>query len=94
MKTMKEMERSLGLFPVVAISLSAMLGNGIFILPGLAAEITGPTVWLAYLLAALCALPAAASKSEMATAMPTSGGAFIYLDRSFGPFVEIGRAHV
>ncbi len=85
---MKEMERSLGLYSVVAISLSAMLGNGIFILPGLAAGITGGnSVWLAYLLAALSALPAAAAKAEMATAMPTSGGAFIYLDRSFGPLV-------
>lgn len=84
---MKEMERSLGVVAVVAISLSAMLGNGIFVLPGLAAELTGPSVWLAYVFAGLLAIPAAASKSELATAMPTSGGEFIYMDRGFGPWV-------
>lgn len=84
---MKEMERSLGLFPVVAISLSAMLGIGVFVVPGLAAEWTGPTVWLAFLLAALATIPGAAAKSELAAAMPTSGGIFVYLDRAFGPWV-------
>ena len=81
------MERSLGVTSVVAIALSAMLGTGIFVLPGLAAEMTGSSVWLAFLLAAVCSFPAAAAKAEMATAMPTSGGAFVFLDRSFGPWV-------
>ena len=84
---MKGLERSLGIVPVVAISMSAMLGSGVFILPGLVFAITGPLSWLAYLLAALCVFPAAASKSELATAMPTSGGTFVYVDRIFGPLV-------
>ncbi len=82
---MKTLERRLGLGAVVAISISAMLGSGIFVLPGMAAAKTGTMVWLAYLVAGLCALPAALSKSELATAMPTSGGTYVYLERSFGP---------
>ena len=82
---MKSLERSIGLSAVVAISISAMLGSGIFVLPGLAAAKTGPTVWLAYLAAGLGVLPAALSKSELATAMPTSGGTYVYLERAFGP---------
>lgn len=62
-----------------------MLGSGIFVLPGLAAAKTGSSVWLAYLLAAVCILPAALSKSELATAMPTSGGTYVYIERAFGP---------
>ncbi len=62
-----------------------MLGSGIFVLPGLAAAKTGPMVWLAYLVAGLTVLPAALSQSELATAMPTSGGTYIYLERTFGP---------
>lgn len=80
---MKELERSLGPLSVVAISMSAM--PGIFLLPGLAAAQTGPSVWLAYLLAGLAMFPAATCKAELATAMPTSGGAYVYLDRLFGP---------
>ena len=82
---MKKLERSIGLTAVVAISLSAMLGSGIFVLPGLAAAKTGPSIWLAYLLAGLCVLPAALSKAELATAMPASGGTYVYIVRTFGP---------
>lgn len=84
---MKKLERRLGLSAVVAISISAMLGSGIFVLPGIAASTTGPAVPLAFLLAALSVLPAALSKSELATAMPTSGGTYVYLERTFGPLV-------
>ena len=82
---MKELERSLGAVSVIAISMSSMLGSGIFVLPGLAAAKTGPSVWLAYVLAGLCVFPAAACKAELATAMPTSGGTYVYIDRIFGP---------
>ena len=82
---MKTLERSLGLWAVFAISTSAMIGSGIFVLPGLAVAQTGPSAWLAYLLAGLTVLPAALSKSELATAMPESGGTYVYVDRAFGP---------
>ena len=62
-----------------------MLGSGIFVLPGIAAAKTGSSIWLAYLLAAICILPAALSKSELATAMPSSGGTYLYIERAFGP---------
>ncbi|MGB5499586.1 MAG: amino acid permease [Maribacter sp.] len=82
---MKKLERSLSLTSVIAISIGGMLGSGIFVLPGLAAAKTGSSVWLAYLLAAVCILPAALSKSELATAMPSSGGTYVYIERAFGP---------
>ena len=82
---MKKLERSLSLSYVIAISIGGMLGSGIFVLPGLASNITGPSVWLAYLLGAVCVLPAALSKSELATAMPSSGGTYVYIERAFGP---------
>ena len=82
---MKKLERSLSLPYVIAISVGGMLGSGIFVLPGFAASLTGSSVWLAYLIAALCILPAALSKSELATAMPASGGTYVYIERAFGP---------
>ncbi len=84
---MKKLERSLSLTSVIAISIGGMLGSGIFVLPGLAAAKTGSSVWLAYLLAAVCILPAALSKSELATAMPSSGGTYVYIERAFGPLL-------
>ena len=40
---------------------------------------------LAYALAGLALVPAMLSKVELATAMPRSGGAYYFLDRSLGP---------
>jgi amino acid transporter len=70
---------------VLAISVAGMLGSGIFVLPGIAAAKTGSSIWLAYLIAAICILPAALSKSELATAMPKSGGSYVYIERALGP---------
>jgi len=84
---MKELERDLGLPSVLAISVGAMIGSGIFILPALALKIAGPAVILAYLLAGLLVVPAALSKSEMATAMPEAGGTYIYIERGMGPLL-------
>ena len=82
---MKELERDLGLGAVLAISVGAMIGSGIFILPALALKMAGPAVILAYLLAGLLVVPAALSKSEMATAMPEAGGTYLYIERGMGP---------
>ena len=90
-KVSDTLERKLGLFSVVIISLSAMLGSGLFVLPALAMlEMGGDTVpvggiWIAYLLAAIVVLPGAISKAELATAMPSSGGSYVYVERTFGP---------
>jgi len=82
---LKKLERTLSLTTAIAISIGGMLGSGIFVLPGLAAAKTGSSVWLAYLLAAVCILPAALSKSELASSMPKSGGTYVYIERAFGP---------
>jgi amino acid transporter len=80
-------KRELGLFSVVAISLGAMIGSGIFVLPGLAAKIAGPAAPLAYFVAGLIVIPAAFAKSEMATAMPEAGGTYVFVDKGMGPLM-------
>jgi amino acid transporter len=64
-----------------------MIGSGIFVLPGLAFKIAGPSVILAFFLAGIVVLPAALSQSEMATAMPEAGGTYLYIDRAMGPLM-------
>lgn len=81
------LEAKLGLYGVFAVSVGAMIGSGIFVLPGLATKLAGPAVVLAYFLAGLVVFPAALSKSEMATAMPESGGTYLYIDRAMGPLM-------
>ena len=42
---------------------------------------------MAYVVAGLVVLPAVFSKAEMATAMPSAGGTYLYIDRAMGPML-------
>lgn len=84
---MQSLERRLGLFSVTTISISSMLASGLFVVPGIGFETTGSSLFLAYIVAAIAILPAAMSKAELATAMPTSGGTYVFIERSFGPLI-------
>jgi amino acid transporter/mannitol/fructose-specific phosphotransferase system IIA component (Ntr-type) len=81
------LRKQLALVDIFVISAGAMISSGFFLLPGLAAAQTGPSVVLAYLLAGLLIIPAMLSQAELATAMPRAGGAYYYLDRTLGPLV-------
>ncbi|MEL6269854.1 MAG: amino acid permease [Chloroflexota bacterium] len=81
------LKKELGLFDVYAICTGAMFSSGFFLLPGLAAAQTGPSVALAYLLAGILMLPAMFSMAELSTAMPRAGGDYYFLDRAMGPLV-------
>ncbi|HSM04211.1 MAG TPA: amino acid permease [Longimicrobiales bacterium] len=83
----ERLPKELGLFDVYAISTGAMFSSGFFLLPGLAAAQTGPSVPLAYFVAGIFIIPAMLSVAELATAMPRAGGAYYFLDRSLGPLV-------
>ena len=80
-------KRSLTLVGVIIVTVAASIGSGLFVLPSFAAAVMGPGIWLAFLLAGLVFLPGTLSKSELASAMPDNGGAYVYLERSFGPLI-------
>ena len=84
---MTGLQRNLGLSAVFTVSLGAMIGSGIFVLPGLATKLTGPAAAFAYFLAGVIVIPAGLSQSEMATAMPRAGGAYLFIDRAMGPLM-------
>ncbi|MHC4830022.1 MAG: amino acid permease [Planctomycetota bacterium] len=79
-----QLGRKLGLGDVFAIASGAML-SGFFLLPGIAAGMTGNSVVLAYLLSSVMIVPAMLSVAELSTAMPKSGGAYYFIDRALGP---------
>ena len=83
-------KKDLRLFGVFAIATGTTLSAGVFLLPGLAYQLSGPAVLLAYLIAAIMVIPPMLCKVELATAMPKAGGAYFFLDRSLGPLAGTG----
>ncbi len=82
-----KLQKELGLLDVLAISTGAMFSSGFFLLPGIASQQTGPSVFLAYLIAGFLIMPAMFSMAEISTALPRSGGTYFFLDRSLGPLM-------
>ena len=82
-----QIKRSLSLIGVIIVTVAASIGAGLFVLPSFAVAIMGPGIWLAFLIAGIVSLPGALSKSELSSAMPVNGGAYVYVERSFGPLV-------
>ena len=83
----QSLPRKVGALGVFAISSGAMISSGIFVLPGVAFERSGPAMILAYGLAGFVALIGTFSVVELATAMPRAGGDYFFVTRSLGPLV-------
>ena len=79
-----ELERTIGLAGGLAIGVGTMIGAGIFVFPGLAAGNAGPAAMLSFAIGGVVALLVALPASELATAMPRSGGGYYFISRSMG----------
>ncbi len=79
------LKKELGLLDVFSIAAGAMISSGLFVLPGIAFSMTGPAVILSYFLAGIFMIPSIFAQAELATAMPKSGGAYFFIERSLGP---------
>ena len=80
----EKLKRELKFIDVFSIASGAMISSGLFVLPSLAYQKCGASVFFAYVLASLFILPAMLSKAELATAMPRAGGTYFFIDRSLG----------
>ncbi|MEA2104596.1 MAG: amino acid permease, partial [Candidatus Cloacimonadota bacterium] len=80
-----KLKKSISLPTAFSIAAGAMISSGLFVLPGIVYAQTGPSIILAYLVAGLLMLPTMFVQSELATAMPKAGGAYVYIMRILGP---------
>jgi amino acid transporter len=79
-----ELERTIGLGGGLAIGIGTMIGAGIFVFPGLAADNAGLAATGSFAIGGLVALLVALPTSELATAMPRSGGGYYFISRGMG----------
>ncbi|QSW97794.1 amino acid permease [Haloterrigena alkaliphila] len=81
----EELAKDLGLLSALAIGMGTMIGAGIFVLPGVAAQEAGPIVVVSFVIGGLIAMVNALAVSELGTAMPKAGGGYYYINRGLGP---------
>ncbi|MCQ4335046.1 APC family permease [Natronomonas sp. F2-12] len=68
------------------IGMGAMIGAGIFVLTGLAAEISGPAALIVFLLNGVVTAFTGLSYAELASAIPKSGGGYAFVREIFDDF--------
>ncbi len=74
---------SLGLLDATMVGVGAMIGAGIFVLTGLAADIAGPAALLVFVLNGGVTTFTALSYAELASAIPKNGGGYAYIRETF-----------
>jgi amino acid transporter/Trk K+ transport system NAD-binding subunit len=77
-----EFKRNIGLFMAVMIGIGAMMGPGIFALPGELAKMIGPIGILVYLAMGLMTVFTALNYSELGAAIPVAGGGYSFVSRT------------
>ncbi|MDY7082647.1 MAG: amino acid permease, partial [Halobacteria archaeon] len=76
----EELAKDLGLLAALTIGIGTMIGAGIFVLPGTAAQKAGPAVVLSFVIGGVISLFTAMSASELGTAKPKAGGGYYYVN--------------
>lgn len=84
----KKLKKVLGTKEMIALGVGAVVGAGIFTMPGItAAEFSGPAVILSFIIAGLVAGLTALAYSELAAAMPFAGSIYTWGNVLFGEIV-------
>jgi len=78
-----ELHRHLRLITLTLYGVGVIIGAGIYVLVGKIAGAVGGAAWLAFLGAALAALPTGLSYAELASRHPQSAGEAVFVDRAF-----------
>ncbi|MCD6512474.1 MAG: amino acid permease [Thermoplasmata archaeon] len=86
---MEELRRELGLKEVVATIMTSVIGGGLFISTIQIQSVThvGSGIILSYIMAAIPAILVALCYAVLASAMPSSGGEYIFISRLLDPYI-------
>jgi amino acid efflux transporter len=69
----------------IALYMSSVLGSGVLVLPGLAAQIAGPASLVAWVALSLISYPLAYTFASLSARRPESGGVYSFARESLGP---------
>lgn len=81
-----ELKKSISFSVLVLLAINAIIGTGIFFVPGIAAKIAGPASLVSWLGVAVIAILVAACFAELVGMYPKAGGVYEYTKQAFGEF--------
>ncbi|KGE17219.1 APC family permease [Paenibacillus wynnii] len=85
MKESTSLQRNIGMPQAIALYIGAVLGSGVLIVPGLAAEMAGPASLLAWGFMTLLILPMALTMGLLSAKFPNAGGVSHFVRLAYGP---------
>lgn len=80
----RNLEKAIKLRHAVALYVSSVLGSGVLVLPGLAAQLAGPASLVAWGVLSLASYPFAYTFASLSSRNPQSGGIYGFAKESFG----------
>ena len=84
----KKLVKTLNARDLIGMGIGAVIGTGIFILPGTVAAVhSGPAIMLSFVLAALVCSTVAMCYAEFSSALPIAGSAYSFGNIIFGEVV-------
>jgi len=85
MERQVNLKKSINWVQGTALTVGAVLGAGILILPAIAAEMAGPASLVSWLLMGIFSLPMVIAIGSMSSRFPDSGGIATYVRQGIGP---------
>lgn len=80
----QKLDRTLGMYSSLMISIGTMIGSAIFVLAGTSYDTAGPGASLAIFLAGIAAVFTGLSFAELVTVVPKAGGGYVYVKEATG----------
>lgn len=80
-----ELRRDIGVFGAMMMGMGSIVGTGVFVSIGIAAQVAGPSIIAAIFLASLVAICNGLSSAQLAANHPVSGGTYEYGYRWLSP---------
>jgi amino acid transporter len=81
-----DLKKTLGTSSIMFIAIASVLGSGIFLLPAIGAEMSGPASIIAWLLLFFMFFYVAMCFGELSAMFPTAGGVYEYGKQAYGRF--------
>lgn len=83
-KHVDSLKKTIALRHAVALYVSSVLGSGILVLPGLAAQLAGPASLVAWVVLSVASYPFAYTFASLSARNPEAGGVYAFAKESFG----------